>query len=218
MELTHYIRTIVSRGWLIILMMVLTCGAAYGFSKMQVPIYKSTAQILISSRPDNGQTQATRSLLQTYAKWFQSSLRTQQAIDLLQLDMHPDELLGNLRVTASTDSNIITLEVENTNPDVANDIARTLGDLFIQWRNEANAALRQEDRITAEFLDTPKAGLDRPQTKINTIAGAVMGVLLGICLAFLLEWLDSRFIRFTADIETHLGVPVLAQIQDAQTG
>ena len=212
MELSDYFRILRQRGWLVLLLAFLTAGAAYGFSTMQTPIYKSTANLLITSRPDFGQTQAAKAELRNYAAWLNSSFRAQSVIGLLQLDMEPLGLLGNVKIVPSTDTNVITLEVENENPDLANDIARVWGEQLIIWRNEQNAGLQKADHINAEFIDNPRAGLDRPNTRINTAAGGVFGLLLGVLLIFLLEWLASGIVRRPEEVERYLDVPVIGKI------
>jgi capsular polysaccharide biosynthesis protein len=79
-------------------------------------------------------------------------------------------------------------------------------------QNADNDRLRQEDRIYVEFIDDPQAGLERPNTKINTAAGAVFGLLLGVALVFLLEWLASGVMRRGEDVERYLNIPVIGTI------
>ena len=212
MELADYFRILRQRGWLIILVAVLTAGAAFGYSKMQEPIYKSTARLLITARPDFGQTQAAQALLRDYAEWMRSSLRARAVIDELGLDMSPPQLLGDVTIAASTSTSVIMIEVENTNLDVANDIARAWGNTLIRWRNEENAGLRKEDHIDAQFVDDPTGGLDRPRTMINSAAGAVFGALLGVILIFVLEWIESGIVRRADDVERYLDIPVIGSI------
>ena len=212
MELSDYLRIIRRRGWLIILLAVLTAGAAFGFSKMQTPIYKSTAQMLITSRPDFGQTQAARELRRDFARYLLSSLRAKEVIDILQLDMDPLALLGNVAIAPASDANIITIEVKNPDGELANQIATKWGDLLIQYRTAENASLPNADRIKAQHLDDPRYGLDSPKTKINTAAGAIFGLLLGLVLIFLLEWLESGVLRRPEDVERFIDVPVIGKI------
>ena len=212
MELSDYFRILRQRGWLVILLAVLTAGAAYGFSRMQTPMYKSTANLLITSRPDFGQTQAAKAEVRNYAAWLNSSFRAQRVISTLDMDEEPLVLLGSVKIVPSTDTNVITIEVENTNPDVANNIARVWGDQLIIWRNEQNAGLQKADHINAEFIDNPRAGLDRPNTRINTAAGGIFGLLLGVMLIFLLEWLASGIVRRPEEVERYLDVPVIGKI------
>jgi capsular polysaccharide biosynthesis protein len=212
MELNDYIRIIKRRWWIIALTTILTAGAAFAFSKMQEPTYKSSVSLLVTSRPDFGQTQAAKALVRDYSVWLRSSYRAERIIDELQLDMDPMALLGDVTIAPASDSNIIQINVENSDPNLANDIARVWGDQLLQFRNTENAGLREEDRIKAQFLDDPIAGLAGPNTKINVAAGAVFGFLLGVILVFVLEWIESGVIRRTEDIERHLNLPVIGTI------
>jgi capsular polysaccharide biosynthesis protein len=211
-ELSDYIRILRRRGWLIILLAILTAGASFGFSRMQTPVYTASARLLISTRPDFGQTQAARTLLRDYAAWLRSSYRAEEVIEQLQLDVRPQELLGDVTIAAGTSESIIEIEVENTNPSLASDIARVWAERLIVRRRDENANLREEDRIQAELIDDPVVGLESPRTRINTAAGAVFGALLGIVVIFILEWIESGVVRRPEDVERYLEIPVIGNI------
>lgn len=213
MELRDYLRILRQRGWVIMLMAFLTAGAALGFSRVQTPVYKSTLKMLVRpSRTDFGQSQAAKELLSTYEAWLYSRYRAQDVINELQLDRTPGDLLSDVEVASDNFSFVVQLAVENTDPDLANDIAREWGQLLIQWQEEENDKNRQEDRITIEFIDDPQPSLDRPKWKVNTAAGAVFGALLGIMIVFVLEWIESGVVRRGEDIERYLEIPVIGTI------
>jgi capsular polysaccharide biosynthesis protein len=212
-ELSDYLRILRQRGWMIILMAVLTAGAAFGFSKMQTELYESNLKLLVlPSRTDFGQAQAAKELLRSYEQWLNSRYRAQAVIDQLQLDMTAGALLSDVRVASDNASFVIQMTVENSDPNLANDIARAWGNLLIQWQNQNNDQLRKEDRINIEFLDDPQAGLSRPKTTINTAAGFVFGALLGVLLIFGLEWYESGIMRRPEDVERYLDMPVIGSI------
>lgn len=213
MEFGDYLRILRQRGWLIILISFLTAAAAFGFSRVQTPVYESSLRMLVQpARTDFGQAQAAKQLLRGYVQWIRSSYRASKVIDELQLDMTPQQLLGDVEVASDDSSFVIQINVESTDPNLANDIARIWGQTFIQWRIDDNATQRKEDRVDAEFIDDPQAGLDRPRTRINAAAGAVFGALLGIILILALEWLESGVVRRTEDIERFLEIPVIGTI------
>lgn len=213
MEIGDYIRVLRQRGWIIILVAVLSAAAAYGFSKMQTPVYESSLRMLVQpARTDFGQSQAAKLLLRGYVQWIRSSYRAASVIDELQLDMEPGELLGDVEVASDDSSFIVQINVENTDPNLANRIAQTWGNLFIQWRVDDNATQRKEDRVDVEFIDDPLAGLARPKTKINAAAGLVFGVMVGVIIVFVLEWIESGVVRRSEDIERYLDIPVIGKI------
>lgn len=213
MELSDYIRILRQRGWVIVVVALLTAGAAFGFSQMQTKVYKSTLRLLVRpARTDFGQSQAAKELLNTYRTWLDSSRRAQSVINQLQLDMTAGDLLGDAEFASDNFSYVVSLAIENTDPDLANDIATAWGNLLIQWQDQENEKNRQEDRITIEFADDPQAGLDRPLWRIYTAAGGVFGAILGLIIIFVLEWLESGIVRRGNDVERFLDIPVIGTI------
>ncbi len=216
MELSDYLRILRQRGWLVLVMAVLTAVAAFGLSKMQTELYESSMKLLVRpSRTDFGQSQASRELLGSYEQWLNSSFRARDVINILQLDMTPQQLLADFSVSSDRLSLVLQIVVENPDPDLANDIARTWGDLLIQWQNQENEKNRQEDRITIERQDDPRASRSRPQTTINTAAGGVFGAILGLVAIFVLEWIESGVMRRAEDVERYLEIPVIGRIPNA---
>jgi capsular polysaccharide biosynthesis protein len=214
-DIGDYIRVLRQRGWIIILVALLTAAAAYGFSKMQTPVYESSLRMLVQpARTDFGQSQAAKLLLRGYVQWIRSSYRAASVIDELQLDMEPGELLGDVEVASDDSSFVIQINAENTDPDLANRITRAWGNLFIQWRIDDNATQRKEDRVDVEFIDDPQAGLDRPKSKINAAAGLVFGAMVGVIIIFILEWIESGVMRRSEDIERYLDIPVIGKIPE----
>ncbi len=216
MQLQAYARILWRRGWIMLLLAIIAAVAAFGFSTIMLeraPVYKSTIKILVQpARTDWGQAQAAKILLRSYVEWMNSNYRAAEVIDRLQLDMVPEQLRGDV-VIASDDSRlVIQVDVENTNGDMANDIARTWAELFIQWRNDENQKVRREDRIDAQIIDDPRYVLDSPKRGINTIAGGIMGFLVGLAIVFVLEYVEAGIIRSPEDVDRFLGMPVLGAI------
>ncbi|MCA9945732.1 MAG: hypothetical protein H6656_16360 [Ardenticatenaceae bacterium] len=217
MALNDYFRILRQRGWIIILLAVLTAGAAFGFSKIQPVVYESSLKLLVRpARTDFGQSQAARELLGNYEQWLNSSYRAQSVINILQLDMQANDLLGDFTVSSDRLGLVVQINVENTDPDLGNDIARTWGELLMQWQTEENDKNLQADRITIEFQDDPKVVGVSPNVKVNTAAGGVFGALLGIIVIFVLEWIESGVVRRAEDVERYLEIPVVGRIPGNQ--
>jgi capsular polysaccharide biosynthesis protein len=150
------------------------------------------------ARPDFGQSQAAKTLLSSYVQIMSSTYgggdlhqpSASRVIQTLQLDMTPEQLKRSAIFSADERSLLIELEVRSYAPEVAQQIARTWAELFVEWRRTENQRLRQEDQIDALLVDQPVAGRFRPQTTFNVAAGAVLGLVLGGALALLAGWLE----------------------------
>ena len=69
------------------------------------------------------------------------------------------------------------------------------------------------DRVQVSIRDYALPGaLHKPKWKINALAGAVFGVLIGGLIVFILEWLEADILRTTEDVEARTGVAVLGVI------
>ncbi len=213
MTINEYLRILWRRGWILALVAVLTAASAFVFSKLQTPIYKSTIYVLVQpARTDFGLTQSAKILLRSYVAWMDTDRVAADVIDALQLDTVPQALRGNITIASDDSRFVIQVDAKNENGDLANDVAKKWAELFIQWRNEENQKQRKEDRVDAILLDEPRFVTDRPKTSINTIAGGVLGLLIGGVIVFILEYLESAVIRSAADIERQFNLPVLGAI------
>ena len=192
---------------------VLTAGSAFLFSMLQTPVYQSTVDVLVQpARTDFGLTQSAKLLLDSYVAFLDTENSAAEVIDVLQLDMLPETLRGDVHIAAEAQRFLIRIEVENGNGDLANDIARHWAQLLVQWRNDENQKQRREDRVTAIILDLPRYELDRPRRAINSAAGMVLGLLIGAAVVLVLEYMDAGMVRNRKDVERLLGMSVLGSI------
>jgi capsular polysaccharide biosynthesis protein len=218
MNLTDYIRVILRRWWIIAALMAITMGSAFLFSRAQTPVYRATQRVLIQpSRIDFGLLEAATRLIRSYVVYLDSNDRAREVIDILQLDMIPSELRENVTISSDESRFLIQIDVDLPDGDLANDVARQWGVQFVEWRNEQNQRTRYEDRIQAIRIDDPIYGQIRPSTTVNVIAGAVLGVLLGGVIVFVLEYLESNVIRHQDDVRQALEIPVLGAIPSEET-
>ena len=213
MNLTYYVRILVRRGWIILLAMIITAGAAYGFSKAQTPVYRASQRVLLQpARNDFGLTETLRTLLNSYVVYLNTDTQAAAAIDRQELDMTPGELRSHTTINSDPTQLIVQIDVDMENGELAAKIATEMGRLLVDYKTEQNSGLRREDRIDAILIDTAGWSLHSPNTKINTMAGAVLGILLGGVIVFALEYLESNIVRNKDDIERFLELPVLAAI------
>lgn len=218
MSITEYLHILRRRGWILVLMAVLTAISALVFSMVQTPVYKSTIYLGVQpARPDLGLTQSAKSLLRLYTSWMSTRTNAQKVIDTLQLDRTPESLLGDVTIASDDSRFVVQIDVKNQNGDLANNIAQKWADLFVQWRQDQNQQQRREDRVDAFILDPPIYQLYKPKKSVNTLAGGILGFLLGGVIIFVLEYFESGVIRSPQDIERALSLSVLGAIPVAET-
>ena len=213
MNLIDYVNILWRRGWIMLLLAVIAAGSAFFLSKQQQPVYRATQRVLMQpTRADLGLTEASKTLLGNHVAYLDSQFRAQEVIDALNLDMTAADLKS--RVTIADDSLNLTIQIDADmpNPQLAADVARAWGNLLIEYRNEENQRARSEDHIRASLQDAPSITLYSPKTGINVAAGAILGLLLGAIVVFVLEYLESSVVRNRDDLERSAEIPVLASI------
>ena len=213
MNLIDYANILIRRGWIMLLLAVIAAGSAYLFSRTLDPVYRATQKVRIEpSRTDFGLTQAAKQLLNSHVAYLDSTLRAEEVIDRLQLDMIPEQLRADVRIAPDLDSLLIQIDVENTDRHQAERIAAEWARLLVQYRTDRNQQARQEDRIEASLQDRPVTALARPDLRINAVAGFLAGGFIGGIIVFALEYLESAIVRRREDLEAGAGLPVLAAV------
>lgn len=215
MNLGDYVRIIVRRGWIMVLLAIVAAGSAFYLSTQQDEVYRATQVVVLQpSRIDLGLTEASRNILEQHTAIIDSSLIAEQVIERLNLDMLPQSLMGNSTIVPNRNNLTIRIEVDSYAPEVAADIAREWGNMLIEYRNQQNQIARREDRMDATLQDVPQVRLLRPQPELNALAGGVVGLLLGAGIVLVLEFVESSVVRSREDIERTLDMTVLASIPE----
>lgn len=213
MSLTEYFRILRRWGWLLVLATVLTAGAAYVFSKVQTPIYRSTVVVNIQpARPDFGLTSSAKILLRSYVTVIDTETYAQRVINTLHLDRGAGDLLSNVTIASDDSRLVIQIDVRDPVSSEAYDIAAAWAAELVTWRDEQNAQVNISDKVSAVIVDPPsQPALYRPTTKINVLAGAILGLILGGLIVFVVEYLDAGVIRSSNDLD-RLQLAVLGAI------
>jgi capsular polysaccharide biosynthesis protein len=218
MPITEYFHILRRRGWIIILLAVLAACSAFVFSRVQTKVYKATIFVLIKpSRSDLGLTQSAKTLLRSYVAWLDTRENAQQVIDTLHLDQTAETLKGNVTIASDDSRFVIQIDVKDQNEKTAADVAWQWADLLRKWRESENTNAQRQDWVSAEVLDTPQITLFTPQTKVNVLAGAILGMLLGSVLIFAMEYSEAGILRSPQDIERGLSLSVLGAIPPSAT-
>lgn len=202
----------------IVLMVVLFAGGAAGSTFVQTPIYQASVKVLVGQEAASGasnnlqnEVQGLQSLTKTMATAVETRPVAQEVIQRLGLSVSPESFLENLDVKQVTDTEFIDISYEDPSPARAALIANTVGDVFSEQISEVSPS--SSDTITAvvwERAVEPSSPL-RPDPVRNTLLALVLGLMLGVGLAFLLDYLDDNW-KSPEEVEQVLGVSTFGVI------
>lgn len=193
--------------WLVILGVVLCGGTTYGISKLIHPVYRATATLIVSfqlsSSASDGVT-ASLAAVPTYAQLLQSPSVLEPVV-AQHRGMTLQQLSAMMTVTTKPNSQLIELDVDNTDPVLAMNLANEISDQFVQYINPQLQA-----SVVPVYAMKPTDVL-RPKPSQYGAIGALVGLGLALALIFLFEWIDDR-IDGPEEVQDLLGMEVLTTI------
>ncbi len=214
MELRDYFDIIISRGWIILLVMAIIIGSAAIFTYYQTPVYRSTIYLnVIPARLDWGLQQTVKGLMRNYAGNIKSRETAMEVIERLELDITPDQLRSKLTVSPIEVDFLIQIDADDYDALIARDIAQTTAEVFVEDIKAYMLDQDKRDRVEVNIRDNAQPGhLHKPKWKINILAAAVLGIAVGTGIVFVLQWLEADIIQSSQDIEEQIDLAVLGVI------
>ena len=218
MQPRDYLPILRKRWPLILGIVAVAVVASYLFTRLQTPIYRATVFLTVApSRSDYGQTLVIENTLRQYARQLQTDRMAQLVNDDLKLDLALERLRSKVHVSAVSEDLLLQMDVDDTDPNKARDIAYAWANEFAKDHQNRMAAIDPHDRIEVELLDKPgPAVLNWPKRTQIVTAAAILGLLAGVVVSFLLEFLDTT-LKSSEDVDRYLSLPLLAAIPNAAT-
>jgi len=180
------------------------------------PEYKSSTQILVNQAKtedatfyNTNEVQTNIQLISTYSVILKSAAILNEVKNVLELDMSVAQLNNKITVESAQNSQIMTVSVVDSDPATALEIANKTAEVF---ENEIKSIM-SVDNVTILPLadDQENQSPISPNPPLNIAIAAVVGLMIGIGVAFLLEYLDNT-VKTEQDVERLLGLPVLGAI------
>lgn len=222
-SLKEIFATLRKRIWMIVLVAVIAMGVSGVISYFFLtPIYQSSTQILVNQSNegqqslDINQVRTNVEMINTYRVILKSPTILEKVQNKLDLDS-TSSLTENISVNSEQNSQVFSVVVKNSDPALAVNIANTVSETF----QEEITSIMNVDNVkilsNAELKDN--ASPISPNPPLNIAIALVVGLMAGIGLAFLLEYLDNT-IKTEQDLEKLLELPVLGvipEMDDEQT-
>ena len=214
-DLREYFAIIKKRFWIIALLAIISAliSGVISFFMLK-PVYEAKSTLIVNTEK-NEETQmitgdqfsVTQKLAVTYGEIIKSRAVLEDVIKNLKLDNEYEELANNVTVSPVNDTQIISISVQDTNPQKARDIANEIPKVF---EKEAKRITKANDVQVIDKAILPKDAV-KPNKMMNIAIAAVLGMMIGLFIVFLIEYLDNK-IKTPQDIEKHLGLSVIGVI------
>jgi capsular exopolysaccharide synthesis family protein len=183
------------------------------------PIYNATTTILVNQTTEPGVVQyndvlTSERLTNTYAQLVKRRVVLQSAVDKLNLDMSPEALEGKVGVSAVRDTQLLRISVEDASPEQSALLANTVAQAFIQ---DNDSQLGRPGTVSITDEATVPSSPSKPNVKLNTVLGLVLGAMLAGGVVLVLEYLDDT-VKSSEDVEQVAGLPTLGIVARFASG
>lgn len=203
------------KRWLMIVTITLIAtiiSAALSFFVIK-PKYEASTKVFIGK--DEGDNQAYnqndvlmyQKLMKTYSEAIKTKDLVSRSLQGTSLELKPEDVLANLTVSPVTDTQILQIKYKSNNPQEAKVVIQELTDEFIKTSKELvpNGNIK-----TIEEVQLPENPVS-PNKKMNIAIAFLLGLMVSVGLAFLLEFLDNTF-KSKEQLERELDIPVIGVI------
>ncbi|MGN8646353.1 YveK family protein [Gracilibacillus sp. HCP3S3_G5_1] len=203
----------------ILLIIVLIVGAAAISAIVSffvlTPTYQSSTQFIVNqdtnetNNVDLNQIRSNVEIINTYNDIITSNRILEQVVDEMNLTISTGALSGKLSLSNSENSQVVTLTATDYDPAVAAEIANTTVEIFREDLPELMNVNNVNILSAAEVPANPTPV--NPKPMLNIAIAIVLGAMIGVGLAFLLEYLDNT-IKTEQDVEDKLALPILGVV------
>ncbi|ELC8364554.1 YveK family protein [Clostridium perfringens] len=183
------------------------------------PQYEATTKLFIGKQEsqdnnayNNSDVMMYQQLMKTYAELVKTSDLVNKAVKSANLDYNQNEIKGilnNLTANPSADTQILDLSFKGGNPKEVLKITEAITDEFISESKElipnGNVQVIQKPQLPEYPVS--------PNKKLNILIAFVLGLMVGIGVVLLLEYLDNTF-KSREDLEKTLELPIIGTIPD----
>lgn len=211
---------VLRKRWMIVVALPLIAALASGLISFFVikPVYQTSTTLIVGEKPsdsaksaaqmlDNNVLMANQQLAKTYATIAQSRTVEQNVIKDLNLSMTVGGLDQMISINPVKTTEILQIQVNNTNPILAASIANTMAKEF----SKAVIEIKKVDSVSiVDQAVTPDKPI-KPNKILNVLIAFIVGLMASVGLVFLLEYMDNT-IKTSSDVEKLLGIPVLGVI------
>ncbi len=215
-DLQEYWRVIRKRLLVVIALPLIAAVTSAVFSFFILhPVYEASAMVIVGRQAANkdnpgldySSVMANQQMAKTYETIAKSQTVLERVANQVGGGATPGSLSDAITVKAVTNTEIISINVQDPNPDRAALIANTLTKEFSARIME----IKKVDNVGLVDAATAPQVPIKPNKKLNIAMAFALGLFAAMGLVFLLEYLDNS-IKTAEEIEELTGLTVLGII------
>lgn len=220
-DLVEYMRIILKRKALIIAVTLLCLLIAVILTARQAPVYKASAELLVTQKQGVSSDQQVRDpyqaallyekMTKTFSELLKGRVVAEEVIARLGLDADADDVLKMVSAEPVEDTQLIKVTVNSSNANMAAEIANTFGIVLAERVSDIESSANPLVVIkVVEPATVPREPFS-PRPFQNAIIAVMFGLILGVGLAFLSERLDTT-VKASDELERLTGLTTLGLI------
>jgi len=213
-ELKRIVQALLKKWIIIVLSVTILSAGAFLYSYFYVtPIYEAYVTIYVqNSRDYEGQISydslaSSKELIGTCIALLKSNTIMNQVAEDVNLGYDSQQLIKMISATGIESTGILRVAVYNQNPYYAQEIANTIAEIapaeIVRVITAGNVAVIDK----AMFPEEPYS----PHIMLNTMIGAIFGLILSCLIIIILELSDTR-IKSEFDLAESTTMPVIGVI------
>ncbi len=215
LDLRQLLRIARQYWWIVALLMIVAGATAYYRSSQQPEQYTTSSRVLLLGEETENITSytaqlASQNLTLTYLELIESDNILQAVVEELNLPFDYVALDGKVSTSAIEKTLLLQITVVDTDPERAAQIADTTAAKFIEYINENQGSTLSSPVDMAATARVPTTPFE-PNPTTAGLLGLFVGLLLGVALVALLEFLDNT-IKPQQEVEQFVGAPLLASV------
>ena len=179
------------------------------------PKYEASTKVFIGKENTKDQNynssdiQMYQQLLKTYSEVIKTNDLVEKAIDTANLDITSEEVLKNLTVTPSANTQILEIKYISKDKILSKNVLDSVTTQFIKSSKDLIPNGNVKIIESVKIPESPAS----PNKKMNIAIAFLIGLMISVGLAFLLEFMDNTF-KTKEQLEQILGIPVIGTIPD----
>lgn len=220
MSIQEFLKLLRTRWIIIFASVAVGLIAAMAVNLLATPLYQASTRLFVSTTSGTSASEIyqgnrfSQERVVSYTELLMGETLAQRSIDKLGLDVEASHLQQNVQATAKPDTVLIDVAVVDQSPVRARDIADALSNEFVVMVRELETpedGTPPDARVIVEQRASIPQYPVSPKKTRNLAIGLLLGLLLGIGLAFIRDLLDNT-VKDRQNLEEITGVSVVGSI------